>query len=142
MLDCILSDLGLKKWHHEFLLFGLVDSRGCRTMLFIHPPDNSIYVENTCPRLPFESELLGEVDILPDDGCYTQIEDMARALTNDDPEIRSSMRCLFEGIKTCAAGTKGARPLQVYLGRVTTTRPSLVAWPYDIHSIQLRGFMV
>jgi len=139
MLDSVLSILGCKKYHHQFLIFGLPDEIGLYTMLFSHLPDNTIEVSGVIPSLPYECEFLGEVNLFPNCKRSPQVEEIVEALVADDPKIKRSMLRLFEGIRTRTARTEGAQPQRVYLGKITTYKKSLVS---PIRTITTRGYMV
>lgn len=124
----MLSQLfGWKSYDHEFLIFGPSYQKR-RPMLFLHGPNGSVHVISAEPRMQFQTELLGEANLLAGGSAIdtTKIREISESLIAEDGASYKSLRRLFEGIQTRVASVENAKPVQVYLGKVTTTRETLI----------------
>lgn len=63
MMSRLFSTFSSKTYDHEFLIFGPSYQKG-RPMLIFHSPSDTIHVISSQPRLSFQTELLGDANLL------------------------------------------------------------------------------
>lgn len=114
-------------------------------MLLLHGPNSTVHVISAEPRMQFQTELLGEANLLAGGSAIdaAKIQEISESLIAQDQESRQSLRQLFEGIQKRAASADDAKPIQVYLAKVTTNRETLIHSTDTLGSLPPpRGYML
>jgi len=118
-----------RQHHHSILLFGPPSPQRPILAALLHTPSAEVVVRRVDlsehPEWKVQTELLGEAHLGYED---VELYDLVDTIVSLDPRARTNMRHLFNAIRAQREFLEGpgAEPVEVWLARITTNKPSLL----------------